>query len=99
MKNKQPMWILSVVRKELRDVKPGPVDRARFLKFKLLIWAYFCGWVALGLFLWIEWHSLNSLVSWPLAAVEGVFAPDLSIFRRLFEGYESHVKRMQASNF
>jgi len=92
------MWILSVLKKA-REVRGKPSDRAAFLKYKLAIWVYFCLWLGLGGFLWVGWHELNPLLSWPLAAIEGIFAPDLSIFRRLFEDFESHTKRALRGEF
>ncbi len=93
------MWILRFARQALREAPRSPVDRGIFLKYKLIIWLYFSLWLGLGVFLWISWHDLSPFLSWPLAAIEGIFAPDLSIFRRLFESHSSRSRRSVSGDF
>jgi hypothetical protein len=92
------MWILSLIRHGMREAHAAP-NREAFFRYKLVVWVYFLSWLALGIFLWMSWHDLQTLVSWPLAALEGIFAPDLSIFRRLFESRYSYTRRMLGGNF
>lgn len=65
------------------------VAAVRFVKYKVVICLYFAVWLGLGLYLLLNWSALSPSISWPLAAVEGIFAPDTSIFRRMFESFES----------
>jgi hypothetical protein len=93
------MWILHFVKQTLSQAPRTPVDRSTFWKYKAAIWLYFCLWLGLGVFLWVQWHELSPFLSWPLAAIEGIFAPDLSIFRRLFEGHRTRSKRSLDGEF
>ena len=93
------MWILSFVKQRIREAPHAPPDRSAFFRYKLVVWIYFLLWLGLGVFLWTNWRDLDTAVSWSLAAIEGILAPDLSIFRRLFESYGSYVRRSLSGDF
>lgn len=93
------MWIFSFVRRQVEEAAGKPVERSAFVKYKIVIWLYFGAWIALGLYLLLNWNELSPLFSWPLAALEGILAPDTSIFRRLFEGYDSYTTRALRGDF
>lgn len=80
---------------EMRSARSLPaISRGSFVKTKLLLWGYFLMWVGGVLFLYSEWSKLSPFVKYPLAIIEGVFAPELGIFSALFEGYEKFRERI-----
>jgi len=87
------MWLFSLVRSPALRARREPVTRSAFLKYKVVVCLYFVAWLGLGLYLWVNWTELSRFVSWPLAAVEGLLAPDTSIFRRIAEGFDSYAAR------
>jgi len=93
------MWIFSFVRKQARQATGKPVERSAFVKYKIVIWLYSSAWMVLGLYLLLNWQELSPFVSWPLAALEGIIAPDTSIFRRLFESFDSYAARALRGDF
>lgn len=93
------MWLLSLVRKQGAAAARKPVARGDFVRYKVGIWIYFAVWFSLGLYLLLNWSDISAFVSWPLAAVEGLLAPDTSIFHRMFESFESFAGRSARGDF
>lgn len=71
------------------------ISRSSFIKTKVLIWTYFLIWLGLLGFLIANWSELSPFVKFPLALVEGVFAPESGIFRALFESFPKFESRIK----
>lgn len=50
----------------------------------VIIWVYFLFWLASVIFLYAYWQDLSAWIKYPLAFIEAIFAPDISIFNDLF---------------
>lgn len=50
----------------------------------LLIWVYFLFWLGCVVFLYWYWQELSGWIKYPIALLEALFAPDVSIFEDLF---------------
>jgi Flp pilus assembly protein TadB len=48
---------------------------------RLILIAWIVVWIALVLLLISYWHTLSSIVAWPLAVFEAYLIPDLRIIR------------------
>ena len=70
------------------------INQSTFLRTKILLWGYFLIWAGLLIYLYLEWSELNPFIKYPLAIIEGIFAPELGIFSALFEGYEKYKRRI-----
>ena len=70
------------------------INQSTFLRTKILLWGYFLIWLGLVFYLYLEWSELNPFIKYPLAIIEGIFAPELGIFSALFEGYEKYQRRI-----
>lgn len=70
------------------------INQSTFLRTKVLLWGYFLIWLGLVFYLYLEWSELNPFIKYPLAIIEGIFAPELGIFSALFEGYEKYQRRI-----
>jgi Flp pilus assembly protein TadB len=49
-----------------------------------LVWVYFLSWAAIVVFLYIQWNDLSSWIKYPLAVIEAMVVPDMTIFRDMF---------------
>ena len=63
----------------------NPQD-AKESKLRRILIAWTVLWAAAVLFLIVYWHDLPSWISWPLAILEALTAPDLGVLKETLLG-------------
>ena len=86
--------ILKMIRAKNKD-HPIEINRGTFFRTKILLWGYFLAWLGLLFYLYLEWSELNSFMKYSLAIFEGIFAPEIGIFRVLIERYDQYQLRIR----